>query len=271
MGDIMNKEFLVLWVGTTVASFGMEIKNELRLFKDVADAGYKINATRLSELGNQLNPGALNKILVSMLIPIYNVIQVCQKVVQYNNARPMLLAQLDAIGALEEMSEFEKAEYQKNPTALNAILVPLKSEARLPKASSVKIRNDDEYSEIYYELGKTVNDITILKANGLASRLTVEEQKAKVVEAMKYIAQAGVKKYGDIDTFVSTLFSEGSMSLAANEGDTRDENAVSKDHQELTTSEQIQELEQLKRELLDSKKEKQSTADKGAVYQKNRK
>lgn len=44
-------EFLALWLGTCVASFGMEITNELRMFKDAADAGYKIDVKRLSELG----------------------------------------------------------------------------------------------------------------------------------------------------------------------------------------------------------------------------
>lgn len=56
-------EFLFLWLGTSIASFSMEIINELRLFKDVADAGYKIEVKRLSELGKQLNPNASNATL----------------------------------------------------------------------------------------------------------------------------------------------------------------------------------------------------------------
>ena len=37
-------EFLVFWLGTSIVSFGMEIANELRMFKDVADVGYKVGS-----------------------------------------------------------------------------------------------------------------------------------------------------------------------------------------------------------------------------------
>jgi len=69
-------EFLLLWLGTSVASFGMGIANGLRIFKDTADAGYKIDVKRLSELGKQLVPNATKISLLSKLIPIFNVMQV---------------------------------------------------------------------------------------------------------------------------------------------------------------------------------------------------
>ncbi len=49
-------EFLVLWLGTSIASFCIEVANELRMLKDVADEGYKVDSNRLSELSNQINP-----------------------------------------------------------------------------------------------------------------------------------------------------------------------------------------------------------------------
>lgn len=107
-------ELLVLWLGTSITSFCMEMANELRMFKDVADAGYKIDIRRLSDLSKQLNPNASKATLLSMLIPIFNIMQVFQRTVQYNNARPMILDQLNVMDALEEMSEIEKQEYQKN-------------------------------------------------------------------------------------------------------------------------------------------------------------
>jgi len=114
----------------------------------------------------------------------------------------MILDKLNVIDALEEMSEIEKAEYLKNPTALNAFIVQLKSEIRLSKATSMKINDGNEHSEIYYETDKSLDDITILKVNDSASGLTVEEQKKKIVEASKTIVQAEMKKYGDADTLI---------------------------------------------------------------------
>ena len=265
-------EFLILWLGTSIASFGMEIANELRMFKDVADAGYKVDVKRLSELGKQLNPNATKVTLLSMLIPIFNVMQVFQRTIQYNNVRPMILDQLSVIGALEEMSEIEKTEYLKNPTGLNALVVPLKSEIRLSKAISIKINDGNERSEIYYEMGESLDDITILKVSGSASRLTVEEQKKKVVEAWKNVVQAGMKKYGDAKTLIDTLKSSTSIDLSNSKEDKKDEETTSPIQQKLRISDQKQALENLKSELLEEKEVVQSTqTDKGPTLLKRRK
>lgn len=265
-------EFLVLWLGTSVASFGMEIVNELRMFKDAADAGYKIDVKRLSELGKQLNPNATKATLLSMLIPIFNVMQVFQRTIQYNNVRPMILDQLSVIDALEEMSEIEKTEYLKNPTGLNALIVPLKSEIRLSKATSLKINDGNDHSEIYYEMGESLDDITILKVSGSASRLTVEEQKEKVVEAWKTVVQAGMEKYGDAETLIDTLKSSTSIDLSDSKEDKKDEETTSLIPQRLSISEQKQALESLKSELLEEKEVVQSTqTNKGLTLSKRRK
>lgn len=80
-------EFLSFWLGTSILSLGMNIANSLRLFKDVADAGYKINLEKIKELGKQLNPNSTKITFISMLIPIYNLMQVFEAMIQYNNAR----------------------------------------------------------------------------------------------------------------------------------------------------------------------------------------
>ncbi len=162
----------------------MEIINEFRVFKDVADAGYKVNTTRLSEFEN-LNPNASKIIFQSMLIPIFNLMQAFQRAMKYNNIRITILDQFRIMDALEEMSEIEKKEYLKNPTMLNAVIIQLKSELILSEADSVQINNGNKHSEIYYEIDESLNDINILKVSGYASRLTIEEQKKMVADALK--------------------------------------------------------------------------------------
>ena len=177
-------EFLVLWLGTTAASFAMELANEFKIFKDAADAGYKIDTKRLSEFQKQLSPDATKITFLSMLIPLYNVMSVFQRVIQYENARPMILDQLSVTGVLEEMSDYEKKEYSKRPTGLNALIVPLKAESKLSKATKVTINGVFGESVVYCEIDKTSHDINILSVSGPVSRLTVEEQKEKVIETM---------------------------------------------------------------------------------------
>jgi len=257
-------KIVVLWISTVAASFCIELTNELRMFKDVADAGYKINIDRLSDLSKKLNPDASKITLLSMLIPIFNIIQVFERITKYNNIRPMLLDQLSIIDALEEMSEIEKQEYLKKPTGLNAILVPFKLEVRIAKADSVKIENDNEKSEIFYEIGDSLDDITILKVAGDAYRLTEAEQKKKVIEAIKSSLLAETEEYDDVENATNTIKDNDDLELK--DTDNKEEQKVTP-KQESSLSRQKQALEDLKNKLI----EKQQAAQKPPAKTKKRK
>lgn len=257
-------KIVVLWISTVAASFCIELTNELRMFKDVADAGYKINIDRLSDLSKKLNPDASKITLLSMLIPIFNIIQVFERITKYNNIRPMLLDQLSIIDALEEMSEIEKQEYLKKPTGLNAILVPFKLEVRIAKADSVKIENDNEKSEIFYEIGDSLDDITILKVAGDAYRLTEAEQKKKVIEAIKSSLLAETEEYDDVENATNTIKDNDYLELK--DIDNKEEQKVTP-KQESSLSRQKQALEDLKNKLI----EKQQAAQKPPAKTKKRK
>ena len=199
-----------------------------------------------------------------MLIPIFNIIQVFERITKYNNIRPMLLDQLSIIDALEEMSEIEKQEYQKRPTGLNAILVPFKLEVRIAKADSVKIENDNEKSEIFYEIGDSLDDITILKVAGDAYRLTEAEQKKKVIEAIKSSLLAETEEYDDVENATNTIKDNDDLELKNT--DNKEEQKVTP-KQESSLSRQKQALEDLKNKLI----EKQQAAQKPPAKTKKRK
>lgn len=143
--------------------------------------------------------------MLSTLIPIFNILKAFKRSIEYNSVRPIVLDQLSVLNVLEEMSEIEKTEYLKKSTGLNAILVPLKIQIKLSKASSITINTDDENSEIFFEMGESIKDITILKVNGTASRLTVEEQKKKVIEVYETFINTGIEEYGDVESFIKAL------------------------------------------------------------------
>lgn len=252
-------EFLVLWLGTIVASFGLEIANASRMLKDVADAGYKIDMERLSEIYKQINQDVPNATLQSMLIPVLNVMLVFQRTVQYYQFRPMILSQLSLIDALEEMSEIEKTEYLKKPTRLNALIIHTKAETRLLNAKTIQIKDGNDYSEFYYEMGESLDDITILKVSGSASRLTVEEQKKMIIEALKPVAQSETEKQEDEEPLNDTLKNSTSIDLNDSKEEKKEEETTSSTPQELSLSEQKQTLENLKNELLEEKEVEQSS------------
>lgn len=189
-----------------------------------------------------------------MLIPIFNIMQVFQRAIQYNNSRTTILEQLNVMDALEEMSEIEKQEYLKKPTGLNALLIPLKIKKRISNADSIKIDFDNEKSEIFYEADDSFDNITILKVNGDASKLTVDEQKKKVVETLESVISAAIEKYGGKENFLNEVRNNTKLTLSPSSDDKKEE--LTKTVQELSISEQKQVLETLKSELI---KEQQAT------------
>lgn len=264
-------EFLLFCLGTSVTSFCMEMANELRMFKDVADAGYKIDLRRMSELQKQLLPDAAKITFLSMLIPIFNIMQVFKNTIQYNNIRPMILDQLSAMDVLEEMSEIEKQEYLKKPSSLNALIVPLKTEIRLAKASSIKIEDGDVTGEIYFEWHnrKSLSDITILKSTGDISKLPINEQKIKIIEAYKAVIEEGIKKYGDVDELINAVKSNPKLDLTHSSVEITEDAKETK--KELSTREKIQALQELKDEIGNQQNTQKQNTETGPKLTKKRK
>lgn len=104
-------EIIILWISSIIISIVLEIKNELRIFKDVADNGYKIDINRLDEISKQINPNATKATLYSLLLPFLNLKGVCERTIQYNNIRPFILDQLSVLDSLIPMTKEEEKKY----------------------------------------------------------------------------------------------------------------------------------------------------------------
>ena len=237
-------EILVIWLGTVIASFGMEISHTLRIFKDIADAGYKCDLKRVNELSEHFSPDSSKKTLISLLVIGYNIFYVFDEVNKYNNARPMFLSQLDVAGVLEEMTDEEKKEYLKEPTGLNAIKIQIKSESKKKDVHTFVIKNKNEKAKIFYKFNDTYDDVTVLKATGTLSRLTEEEQKKIVMDSWKEFVTSGVEQYGGEEEFIKALKSDSNLHIE------KKEESKPSSLSELDISEQKQALEEFKKELL---------------------
>lgn len=196
--------FYVWWIASVVASFAMELQNELRLFKNVADEGYKVDNKKLSELQKQINPDATKISLLQLLIPGFNIFTVFKRAFQYNQIRPILLDQLSVMGVLETMSEEEKKEYQKKPTGLNALIIPLKHEIiskQIDKSITFFYEDKENKVEFKYEN----DDITIIEISGPMSNLSETIQKEIIKERLRVLLVKGINKYGDINSLTKEL------------------------------------------------------------------
>ncbi len=178
-------EFLFFGIGTIIVSFIIEIINELILFKDVADSGYKLDIESMSNISTSKNA------LLIFLIPIVNIMTVFQRIIQYNNnVRPFLLDQLNVLGCIEEMTLLEKEEYNKNPTGLNAIIISLKLNKEVIPVHSLTFKDNESSSEILFRLDESTEEIKVIHANGFIEKLTIDEQEQLIRKTIaKIIAQ----------------------------------------------------------------------------------
>lgn len=108
--------FLILWILTILSSYGVILYASFSLIKNIFDNGYKFITKNLKEYGDKTQDLPINKIFkLSMLIPFYNLFTSFKIMFDYSQYLNRVLLELKTLGIIEEMTEFEKQEYEKIP------------------------------------------------------------------------------------------------------------------------------------------------------------
>ncbi|MDD2208561.1 MAG: hypothetical protein PHU45_04340 [Bacilli bacterium] len=259
-------ELLIIWLGSIALSIGIDFAQALKMFKDVADQGYKIDVKKLSNIANQSNPATNKMHMVGLFIPIVNIFLKTDQMLKYNQSRPFLLDQLRINDCIEPLSKEEEQDYNSNPTGLKAVLVTIMSDINKDQDIQIITFTDGgEKSSISYREDKNGHRI-IIKVEGPASKLSVMEQNAKIDEMFSNLA----KKFKEIFTeeemqdFLTEVLKDKKNNII-------DLNAILvKDKPEfidpitpeLTLSEQKEQLEQLREDII-ATTEEQLTEEKG--------
>ena len=200
-------ELIIFWITTIILTIILELKNSFRIIKDIADAGYKFEKERLAEVNKEINPNAKKASFMTMLIPVINLLETMKRVISYNNSRDTILDGLNVLDVLEEMTELEKEEYKKNPTGLNAIIVPIKIKTKLENAIILTVNENDQESKIFYEYDENGN-IIILKVDGPLSNYSND----KIIEIINMDREKMLdfikEMFGTPDEFINSLKEE---------------------------------------------------------------
>ncbi|MEG1142991.1 MAG: hypothetical protein RSD96_00145 [Bacilli bacterium] len=231
---------LLIWLGTVVASFGIQSSQVLLMFKDLADNGYKMDLNRFHEIAQQMNPEAKRVSLLSFFIPVVNIMLATQKAVQYKQIRSSILDQFSVIDLLEDMSDEEIERYQKKQTGLNALFMSLKNVQDIQRdINTVIFIEDGEENSISYEVDDN-GYLIIVNVEGAISRLSVIEQKVKLKELLEEIS---INK--------ENLINDSSTDLEEEDIFDDIDNISNLEDGSLSLLEQRQQLEDLKGKLLD--------------------
>lgn len=175
---------LLAWLVTSAEFLLIDTASVLRIFKDLADQGFKINYEKFNEFYDNLKDENSKDYLIKMFVPFYNFYRTYMDIKDYNDLYPYLIQEMFTLGLLENMSDFELQEYQKNPSVINAIIVPPICAKRLENAFVWELKDSEYPSTVWFELGKKkgLEAIEILQVRGPLSNLKPEEQK-KAIES----------------------------------------------------------------------------------------
>lgn len=183
---------LLAWLITSAEFLLIDTANSLRIFKTLADQGLKIDYDKFCEFYDNLNDDSKD-CLYKMFIPFYNFYKTYTDIRDYNILYPYLIKEMYALGLLENMSGFELREYQKNPSIINALRVPLVCAKRLENAYVWELQNQEYSSTIWFELSnkKGLEAIDILQVKGFLAKMKPEEIK-EIIET--YIVEDAISK-----------------------------------------------------------------------------
>ncbi len=184
---------LLAWLVTSAEFLLIDTASILRIFKDLADQGFKINYEKFNEFYEHLKDENSKDYFIKMFVPFYNFYRTYIDIKDYNNLHPYLIKEMYTLGLLENMSDFEFQEYQKNPSVINALRVPLVCAKRLENAYVWKLQNQEYSSTIWFELSnkKGLEAIDILQVKGFLAKMKPEEIK-EIIET--YIVEDAISK-----------------------------------------------------------------------------
>ena len=238
--------FLILWILTILSSYGIMIYTLINLIKYVYDNGYKINTkNNVKEYGDETQDLQINNIFkLSMLIPFYNLCTSFKMMIDCSKNEEQFLLELKTLGIIEEMTEFEKQEYEKSPSLKTGLI----SQSRLENAMKITIKEELGESVAYVEVNDK-EELDIIYSTGPISRLSKEDQKAKIVKFSKEMTKEL------FDSFIQKL---SSSEKDINEN--KQTNMISNDEAENnleTIRKRKDNLIKLKQELIDSEANKE--------------
>ena len=137
--------FFLTWISTTVVSFILTYKHEFKMFKEIADAGYKLSIDKNRNNSDNADDVEYNSSLISLFIPFYNLFTVIEREMVYEKEKDVILEQMIFCGMVEEMSEYEKKIYSENPTGLNALLISYNKHEKSFQKANNNTKLNEEY------------------------------------------------------------------------------------------------------------------------------
>lgn len=122
-------EFLITYIITIITTYIIDMKRTNKMFKDIADNGYKIDIEKYSECNNSDDSKSLRNLI--FLFPFLNICFSVYVYLDYINNREENFNMLRVTGAIKEMDKKESYIYDTNPKGNTAITISVGSKEEI--------------------------------------------------------------------------------------------------------------------------------------------
>ena len=239
---------LLFWGGTELVAFLINCSTSFRVIKDLADSGYKLKYSNLSSSLKKMKSTIKEENEILKHLPIGNVVNSIMIGMAYIYNKEKVFTGLKVLDLVEELSDFEKEEYSKKKTWFHAYVVNLKYLIDINLANKIEIRHSEfEKSEIYFSIKKS--NINIYNVEGYAQRLTKEEQIELIRKSCKKLVDEFENNNEQGNVSSKNIEQNTEMVIFSNNSDTENRRDSSRNAK-------IDELKQLKEELLQDNNKK---------------
>ena len=144
---------LVFWLGSILESFIFTRLNSRRLYKDLADRGYKLKYMDGQKIKLKESPVCMR------FIPFFNLLDTADSILEYNYLLDNTIEYLKNENMISLMTQKEREYYKQNPTIKTALFIAEKDYEQRRFGNKIILKGDTSDSVITYYYDFTENSI----------------------------------------------------------------------------------------------------------------
>lgn len=190
---------MVFWLGSILEAFIFNEMNSKRIYKDLADRGYKFKFTDDKVVDLKETPMYLR------FIPIFNLLSTANCILEYNYLVDNTIAFLKEEDMVLPMTAEEKKYYQMKPTAKTALLIAESDYQRRKFGNTIVIRCNEGDSKVTYYFDFANERINLLTIEGLLEKASNEEVTIILSEIINATLQSKFREYGSVAGYYKAI------------------------------------------------------------------
>lgn len=190
---------LIFYLGSVIECILANSHNQDRLFKDLADYGYKMNLqnsnlTYVEETSNLV-----------LFVPFLNLVDTCLQIQKYNRNIDAILEHLQAEELLTPLTTAELIFYNQSRSAKVAKDISIRSYNQRINASLLIVKEPFGISKFSYSYDYYNTKIVIYASQGKLSTLPIKTQEELITRALRIKTNNLIKDLGGLTNYFQAI------------------------------------------------------------------